>query len=118
MLGMALIGTGIALATRAPVGGHFWSDLAAPMIVTGAGTAFSFIPISIAGLTGLGDGSGSLKKVNNMWEIDHAFSWVRDRHELKFGFDYSSRRFAFISPGAPSGAHGSAWAFPGFAVVW
>ena len=26
-----------------------------------------------------------------------------DRHELKFGFDYMSRRFAFHSPGAPNG---------------
>ena len=54
---------------------------------------------NITGMTGLGDGSGSLQKINNNWEIDQAFSWVHDRHELKFGFDYMSRRFDFFSPG-------------------
>jgi hypothetical protein len=58
---------------------------------------------NITGMTGLGDGAGSLQKVNNNWEVDQAFSWVRDKHELKFGFDYMSRRFAFHSPGAPNG---------------
>ena len=51
--GMVLVAVGIALATRAPVHGHFWADLAAPIIIAGAGTAFTFIPISIAGLTGV-----------------------------------------------------------------
>jgi hypothetical protein len=58
---------------------------------------------NITGMTGLGDGAGSLQKVNNNWEIDQAFSLVRNRHDLKFGFDYLSRRFAFYSPGAPNG---------------
>ena len=42
--GMALIGGGILWATGVPVHGHFWSDLAGPFFVTGAGTAFAFIP--------------------------------------------------------------------------
>ena len=52
-LGMALIVGGIVWATQVPVGGHYWSALAGPFFVTGAGTAFAFIPISIAGLTGV-----------------------------------------------------------------
>jgi len=67
------------------------------------GAAPGLSTTNITGMTGLGDGAGSLQKVNNNWEIDQAFSWVKDRHELKFGFDYLSRRFAFHSPGAPSG---------------
>lgn len=59
---------------------------------------------NISGMTGLGDGAGSLQKVNNNWEIDQAFSWVHDRHEFKFGYDFMSRRFAFFSPGAPNGS--------------
>ena len=51
--GMVLVAGGIALATIAPVHGHFWGNLAAPIILAGAGTAFTFIPISIAGLTGI-----------------------------------------------------------------
>jgi hypothetical protein len=57
---MGLIGGGIALATRTPVSGHFWANLAAPMIITGAGTALAVIPISIAGLTGVSGGQAGL----------------------------------------------------------
>lgn len=71
----------------------------------GNGATPGLTTTNIAGMTGLGDGSGSLQKINNNWEIDNAFSWVRDRHELKFGFDYMSRRFAFQSPGAPNGQY-------------
>jgi EmrB/QacA subfamily drug resistance transporter len=52
-LGMALIAGGIVWATQVPVTGQFWSALAGPFFVAGAGTAFAFIPISIAGLTGV-----------------------------------------------------------------
>ena len=52
-LGMALIGGGALWATQAPVHGHFWGTLAGPFFVAGAGTAFAFIPVSIAGLAGV-----------------------------------------------------------------
>jgi hypothetical protein len=51
--GMAMIGGGILWATAIPVHGQFWNDLAGPFFLTGAGTAFAFIPISIAGLAGV-----------------------------------------------------------------
>jgi EmrB/QacA subfamily drug resistance transporter len=52
-IGMTLIGVGILWATQAPVHGSFTGNLVGPFIVTGAGTAFSFIPISIAALAGV-----------------------------------------------------------------
>ncbi|MBV8953629.1 MAG: MFS transporter, partial [Solirubrobacterales bacterium] len=52
-IGMTLIGAGIIWATRAPVHGHFLAHLAGPFVVAGAGTAFAFIPISIAALAGV-----------------------------------------------------------------
>jgi EmrB/QacA subfamily drug resistance transporter len=58
--GMALIAGGILWATQVPVHGHFWSSLAGPFFVAGAGTAFSFIPISIAGLTGVSEREAGL----------------------------------------------------------
>jgi MFS family permease len=58
--GMALIAAGILWATQVPVDGHFWSSLAGPFFVAGAGTAFSFIPISIAGLTGVAEREAGL----------------------------------------------------------
>lgn len=59
-VGMLMLAVGIGLAARAPVGGHFWSDLFVPMFITGAGTAFAFIPISIAGLTGISSDEAGL----------------------------------------------------------
>jgi EmrB/QacA subfamily drug resistance transporter len=52
-IGMTLIGAGIIWATQAPVHGRFLANLAGPFIVAGAGTAFSFIPISVAALEGV-----------------------------------------------------------------
>jgi MFS family permease len=51
--GMTMIGAGAIWATQVPVHGHFLADLAGPMVVAGAGTAFAFIPISIAALAGV-----------------------------------------------------------------
>ncbi|WCB91556.1 putative MFS-type transporter EfpA [Baekduia alba] len=51
--GMAMIGAGAIWAAQAPVDGDFLADLAGPMVVSGAGTAFAFIPISIAALAGI-----------------------------------------------------------------
>ena len=52
-IGMSLIGAGILWGAQVPVNGRFWHDLAGPFFIAGAGTAFSFIPISIAGLAGV-----------------------------------------------------------------
>jgi len=53
--GMILIGAGIIWATQVPVHGQFWTDLAGPFLVTGAGTAFAFIPVSIGALAGVAE---------------------------------------------------------------
>jgi EmrB/QacA subfamily drug resistance transporter len=52
-IGMTLIGGGVIWATQVPVHAHFLANLAGPFIVAGAGTAFAFIPISIAALAGV-----------------------------------------------------------------
>ncbi|MBV9808556.1 MAG: MFS transporter [Solirubrobacterales bacterium] len=52
-IGMTLIGAGVIWATQVPVHGHFLQNLVGPFIVAGAGTAFAFIPISIAALAGV-----------------------------------------------------------------
>jgi EmrB/QacA subfamily drug resistance transporter len=53
--GMVLIGAGILWATQVPVHGQFWANLAGPFFVTGAGTAFAFIPVSIGALAGVAE---------------------------------------------------------------
>jgi EmrB/QacA subfamily drug resistance transporter len=52
-IGMTLIGAGIVWATQVPVHAHFLPNLAGPFVVAGAGTSFSFIPISVAALQGV-----------------------------------------------------------------
>jgi hypothetical protein len=70
----------------------------------GNGAAGGLTNISISGGTvGLGDGSGSLAKVNNNYEYSQALSWVKGKHELKFGGSIMSRRFSFFSPSYPVG---------------
>jgi EmrB/QacA subfamily drug resistance transporter len=53
VIGMTLIGAGLLWGTQVPVHGHYLENLAGPMLVAGAGTAFAFIPISIAALAGV-----------------------------------------------------------------
>jgi EmrB/QacA subfamily drug resistance transporter len=60
VLGMTLIGAGLLWATQVPVRGHFLANLAGPFVVTGAGTAFAFIPISIAALAGVSEHQAGL----------------------------------------------------------
>ena len=59
-IGMALIGGGVLWATQVPVDGHFWRNLAGPFVVAGAGTAFAFIPVSIAALAGIAEKDAGL----------------------------------------------------------
>jgi hypothetical protein len=59
--GMACVGAGALWLTQAPVHGHFWADVAGPILVgCGMGTAFSFIPISIAALAGVAEDEAGL----------------------------------------------------------
>jgi EmrB/QacA subfamily drug resistance transporter len=59
-LGMALIAGGALWATQVPVHGHFWTALAGAFFIAGAGTAFAFIPVSIAGLAGVSEREAGL----------------------------------------------------------
>ena len=70
-LGMTLIGAGILWTTAVPVHGHYWANLAAPLFITGIGTAFAFIPVSIAALAGVAEqdaglASGLLNTTQNL----------------------------------------------------
>jgi EmrB/QacA subfamily drug resistance transporter len=59
-IGMTVIGAGIVWATQVPVHAHFLANLAGPFVVAGAGTAFSFIPISVAALEGVAEHQSGL----------------------------------------------------------
>jgi EmrB/QacA subfamily drug resistance transporter len=59
-IGMALIGGGIIWTAQSPVHGHFWNNLVAPLFIVGIGTAFAFIPVSIAALAGIAEHEAGL----------------------------------------------------------
>ena len=52
LIGLSVTGSGILWATRAPVHGSFWADLAGPFFLTGTVT-WIFIPVSIGALAGV-----------------------------------------------------------------
>jgi MFS family permease len=58
--GMAMIGGGILWATQVTVHGTFWASLAGPWAIVGVGTAFAFIPVSIAALAGVAEHEAGL----------------------------------------------------------
>jgi hypothetical protein len=58
---MTVIGVGILWSTQAPVHGQFWGNLFGPfLLVVGMGTAFAFIPVSIAALAGVAEHDAGL----------------------------------------------------------
>jgi EmrB/QacA subfamily drug resistance transporter len=59
-VGMTLIGAGVLWSTQVPVHGHFFGNLLGPFFVTGMGTAFAFIPVSIAALAGVAEREAGL----------------------------------------------------------
>ena len=52
-IGLLLVATGLVLYARLPVDGHYFWDLFPPFLLSGIGMSFSFIPITIGGLTGI-----------------------------------------------------------------
>jgi predicted MFS family arabinose efflux permease len=51
--GMTLIALGMAGFSFIDAGGGYWSDVFAPSVVTAAGIGFSFVPVTIAGISGV-----------------------------------------------------------------
>lgn len=82
-----------------------------------AGGAPGLTNLSISGTAALGDGNGSVQKVNNLWEVDQAFSWVKSSHELKFGFNWMSTRFAFFTPPHPNGTYSFNGSYTGYGLA-
>jgi len=59
--GMTVIGVGAIWTAQAPVHAHFWGNLFGPfLLVVGMGTAFAFIPVSIAALAGVAEPEAGL----------------------------------------------------------
>ena len=53
MMGLALATISVGLLTRVPVDGHYFWDLFPAFVLGGTGLGFSFVPVTIAALTGV-----------------------------------------------------------------
>lgn len=82
-----------------------------------AGGAPGMTNLVISGSVALGDGNGSVQKVNNLWETDQAFSWVKGSHEWKVGFNFMSTRFAFFTPPHPNGTYTFNGSYTGYGLA-
>ena len=83
--GMAMIGGGILWSTQVPVHGHFWASLAGPFFIVGAGTAFAFIPVSIAALAGVAEHEAGLASglINTSQQLGGAIGIARSVHDRR-----------------------------------
>jgi EmrB/QacA subfamily drug resistance transporter len=52
--GLLLTGASLALLTQAPADGHYFWDLFPAFLLGGVGLSLTFVPVAIAGLTGVG----------------------------------------------------------------
>ena len=52
--GLLLTAGGAALYAQMPAGGHYFWDVFPGLIISGIGLALSFVPVTIAGLSGVG----------------------------------------------------------------
>jgi EmrB/QacA subfamily drug resistance transporter len=53
MVGLALLGGGLAYFTQIPVNGHYFWNLFPGFLLIGVGLGFAFVPVSIAALSGV-----------------------------------------------------------------
>jgi hypothetical protein len=76
-----------------------------------------FTNVVISGNATVGDGNGSISKVNNLWEVDQALTMTKGKHEIKAGVTYMSTRFAFLSPAHPNGTISFTGAYTGLGLA-
>jgi Carboxypeptidase regulatory-like domain len=81
------------------------------------GTTPGFTNLVISSNATLGDGNGNIQKVNNLWEMDQAFTWLKAKHEIKIGGNFMSTRFAFLSPAHPNGTMSFTGAYTGLGLA-
>ncbi|HKY12916.1 MAG TPA: MFS transporter [Gaiellaceae bacterium] len=58
--GLLLTSVSLALLTRSPVDGHYFWDLFPAFLLGGIGLSLCFVPMTIAGLTGVGPGDAGI----------------------------------------------------------
>jgi EmrB/QacA subfamily drug resistance transporter len=118
-IGMTLIGAGIIWATQVPVHGHFLANLAGPFLVSGAGTAFSFIPISVAALQGVTEHQSGLASglLNTSTQIGGAIGTAIASSVAASGTNALLRAGDTVPTALTGGFHQSFWVLGVIALI-
>jgi len=118
-IGMTLIGTGIIWATQVPVHGHFLADLVGPFVVAGAGTSFSFIPISVAALEGVTERQSGLASglLNTSTQIGAAIGTAISSSEAAGGTATLLRAGHTLPTALAGGFHQAFWVLGAIALI-
>ena len=104
-----------SITTQGATLGNFAEANGIPGANAGGSTP-GFTNLVISSNATLGDGNGNIEKVNNLWEIDQAFTWIKSKHEIKIGGNFMSTRFAFLSPAKPNGTMSFTGAYTGLGL--
>ena len=118
-IGMTLIGTGIIWATQVPVHGHFLANLVGPFVVAGAGTAFSFIPISVAALAGVTEHQSGLASglLNTSTQIGGAIGTAIASSVAASGTNTLLRAGDALPTALTGGFHQTFWVLGAIALI-
>lgn len=118
-IGMTLIGVAIVWATQVPVQGHFLANLAGPFVVAGAGTAFSFIPISVAALQGVTEDRSGLASglLNTSTQFGAAIGTAIASSVAASGTNALLREGGTVPAALTGGFHETFWVLGAIALI-
>jgi EmrB/QacA subfamily drug resistance transporter len=111
--GLLLTAAGGVLYARMPAGGHYFWDVLPGLLITGVGLAFTFVPVTIAGLTGVqpaeaGVASGLL---NTSRQIGGAIGLAGVTAIASTATGHYAARHAMLASSPPALTHGFQTAF-------
>jgi EmrB/QacA subfamily drug resistance transporter len=111
--GLLLTAAGGALYARMPAGGHYFWDVFPGLLVSGIGLAFTFVPVVIAGLTGVqpADAGVASGLLNTSRQIGGAIGLAAVTTIASTAAGHYADSHAVLASSAPALTHGFQAAF-------
>ena len=111
--GLLLTAAGGALYARMPAGGHYFWDVFPGLLVSGIGLAFTFVPVVIAGLTGVqpADAGVASGLLNTSRQIGGAIGLAAVTTIASTAAGNYAHSHAVLASGGPALTHGFQAAF-------
>jgi EmrB/QacA subfamily drug resistance transporter len=111
--GLLLTAAGGALYARMPAGGHYFWDVFPGLLVSGIGLAFTFVPVTIAGLTGVqpADAGVASGLLNTSRQIGGAIGLAAVTTIASTATSHFAESHAVLASSGPALSHGFQAAF-------